>query len=230
MKWGVRRYQNPDGSYKSGAEGRYDQTKSSARSSVREARTAYKNTLKEQKAAVSVARKEYHQTDEYKEKRNKNIKTALKVGAIVAGTALAGYGAYKLSQHIDKRSLEITLSKGREFATNMARSLDSNSAISAFNINTNAVDRSAINFESQRSKIDKVKNIVNNKGDIHSFSGATLSVRQMQEQAQRAFDELTKDKAFMYVKELDNSTVGEARDIIFDSKGNPRLDWMFSYL
>lgn len=24
MKWGVRRYQNPDGSYKSGAEGRYD--------------------------------------------------------------------------------------------------------------------------------------------------------------------------------------------------------------
>ena len=40
------------------------------------------------------AKKEYKQTDEYKAKRAK----AIKVGAAVAGTALAAYGAYKVSK------------------------------------------------------------------------------------------------------------------------------------
>ncbi len=47
------------------------------------------------------AKKEYHQTDEYKAKRAK----AIKVGAAVAGTALAAYGAYKVSKILkDKAS------------------------------------------------------------------------------------------------------------------------------
>lgn len=51
--------------------------------------------------AYKDAKKEYHQTDEYKAKRAK----AIKVGAAVAGTALAAYGAYKVSNILkDKAS------------------------------------------------------------------------------------------------------------------------------
>lgn len=51
--------------------------------------------------AYKKAKKEYHQTDEYKAKRAK----AIKVGAAVAGTALAAYGAYKVSNILkDKAS------------------------------------------------------------------------------------------------------------------------------
>lgn len=51
--------------------------------------------------AYKQAKKEYHQTDEYKAKRAK----AIKVGAAVAGTALAAYGAYKVSNILkDKAS------------------------------------------------------------------------------------------------------------------------------
>lgn len=51
--------------------------------------------------AYKDAKKEYHQTDEYKAKRAK----AIKVGAAVAGTALAAYGAYKVSKVLkDKAS------------------------------------------------------------------------------------------------------------------------------
>lgn len=51
--------------------------------------------------AYKKAKKEYHQTDEYKAKRAK----AIKVGAAVAGTALAAYGAYKVSKILkDKAS------------------------------------------------------------------------------------------------------------------------------
>ena len=53
------------------------------------------------KAEAKAAKKEYHQTDEYKAKRAK----AIKVGAAVAGTALAAYGAYKVSNILkDKAS------------------------------------------------------------------------------------------------------------------------------
>lgn len=53
------------------------------------------------KAEAKAAKKEYHQTDEYKAKRAR----AIKVGAAVAGTALAAYGAYKVSKILkDKAS------------------------------------------------------------------------------------------------------------------------------
>ena len=51
--------------------------------------------------AYKDAKKAYKQTDEYKAKRTK----AIKVGAAVAGTALAAYGAYKVSKVLkDKAS------------------------------------------------------------------------------------------------------------------------------
>lgn len=52
------------------------------------------------------AKKEYKQTDEYKAKRAK----AIKVGAAAAGTALATYGAYKVSK-LPKKSIPFGVEK-----------------------------------------------------------------------------------------------------------------------
>lgn len=176
MKWGVRRYQNYDGSYKNGAEGRYDQEKKTAASNVREATKTYKSTLKEQRSNVKVARKEYHQTDEYKEKRNKTLKTALKVGAIAAGTALAAYGGYKLYQHINGKSLAITMAKGTDAVERVMKDLDrkvSRGAISlsnpmytsvyeGFKVNSDVLKDQVSNYEANRSFGSKVKNVLTN--------------------------------------------------------------------
>lgn len=58
------------------------------------------------------AKKEYHQSDEYKAKRAK----AIKVGAAVAGTALAAYGAYKVSKVLKDKAASKAYKLGEERA------------------------------------------------------------------------------------------------------------------
>ena len=57
------------------------------------------------KTAYKQAKKEYKQTDEYKAKRAK----AVKAGAVVAGTALAAYGAYKVNKVIRDKNAQIRI-------------------------------------------------------------------------------------------------------------------------
>lgn len=170
QKWGVRRYQNTDGSYKSGAKGRYnDGEVKSSRKNVYDVNANYYNkkaykiqkkvdrnrtmaTLNEnaakngkqgilskmnqsnanyynkkadklQKKAdrnktmaalnenASAAKKEYHQSEEYKAKQKK----ALKVGAAVAGTALAAYGTYKLADYMSKKRNSAAAKKAEDY-------------------------------------------------------------------------------------------------------------------
>lgn len=59
--------------------------------------------------AYKDAKKAYKQTDEYKAKRAK----ALKVGAAVAGTALAAYGAYKVSKVLKDKAATKSYETGR---------------------------------------------------------------------------------------------------------------------
>lgn len=59
--------------------------------------------------AYKQAKKEYHQTDEYKAKRAK----AIKVGAAVAGTALAAYGAYKVSKLLKNKASDKSYKAGQ---------------------------------------------------------------------------------------------------------------------
>lgn len=119
QKWGIRRFQNKDGSYKSGAEGRYDgdgiikkvsgsikgglaaRKKSKELSSANKKLSAENKKLsaknqkleaKNQKLADK-SKKEFHLSDRQKK--------ALKIGVAVAGTALAAYGAKKLYDHVD---------------------------------------------------------------------------------------------------------------------------------
>ena len=58
------------------------------------------------------AKKEYHQTNEYKAKRAK----ALKTGAAVAGTVLAAYGAHKVSKYVKDTNASIAGKKAYEQA------------------------------------------------------------------------------------------------------------------
>ena len=60
---------------------------------------------KNDKAAYKQAKKEYKQTDEYRAKRAK----AVKAGAVVAGTALAAYGAYKVNKVIRDKNAQIRI-------------------------------------------------------------------------------------------------------------------------
>lgn len=62
--------------------------------------------------AYKDAKKAYKQTDEYKAKRAK----AIKVGAAVAGTALAAYGAYKVSGILKDKAVAKAYKLGDETA------------------------------------------------------------------------------------------------------------------
>lgn len=53
---------------------------------------------------------------EYKAQRKAKIKKAVKVGAVVAGTALAAYGAYKLSNTIKNKAYQESYNKGKAVA------------------------------------------------------------------------------------------------------------------
>ena len=90
QKWGTRRYQNSDGSLT--AEGR--------------AHYGYGEGRKSSSGSGSSSGKK-------KSGDHKKLKTALKVGAVVAGSALAAYGGYKLSQHIKGKAMDDVLEKGR---------------------------------------------------------------------------------------------------------------------
>ena len=63
------------------------------------------------KSAMKQAKKEYHQTNEYKAKRAKAIKT----GAVVAGAALAAYGTYKVSKYVKSEAGRRSYEDGKYF-------------------------------------------------------------------------------------------------------------------
>ena len=108
MKWGVRRYQNRDGSYKSGAEGRYDPDNGTESSS-----TSGSSSVR----STSSGSKSHRGLSDGQKK-------AIKVGVAVAGTALAAYGGYKLYKSgalnpvLEKAGL-----KGKAFSTEQLKSM-----------------------------------------------------------------------------------------------------------
>lgn len=81
------------------------------------AQAAYKQSKKDYKAekkAYKAEKKAAANTPEAKAARKEKLKKAAKVGAAVAGTALAAYGAYKVSQAIKDKNVQIMEQKGKE--------------------------------------------------------------------------------------------------------------------
>lgn len=106
QKWGVRRYQNADGSLTT--KGRVHWGVGGPRHKVSETRSKTTSAGTEAKN-VSGSSGSKTLSEENKEKRNKAIKTALLIGGGVAVAAVAGYAVYKTSGLDGKRIAESAL-------------------------------------------------------------------------------------------------------------------------
>ena len=108
MKWGIRRYQNEDGSLTPAGKARYDDGVSSGGNT----RTAKSTSTTSSKTTTP----EPNQDD-----TKRKVKTALKVGAAVAGTALVAYGAYKVSSVIKDKAAMKSYEDGKKIANEYSR-------------------------------------------------------------------------------------------------------------
>lgn len=152
QKWGVRRFQNPDGTWTDAGKKRYGASVESE--NYGKAKIAYKNAKKDYnksfnkasalstqknwedvwdkgqvlestKKEYKTAKEAYKNTDDYKELQKQRIKTAAKVGATMAATALAAYGAYKLNDYVKNENVKIARYEARLKANDAIKTLDS---------------------------------------------------------------------------------------------------------
>ena len=141
MKWGKRRFQNNDGSLTPAGRKRYSEgdngdrkyvtirqasknAKEAQRDAVRKLNEsnkkhtahqyskAIKNARKESIAEDKDRNKELRDTPEAKAARKEKAVKAAKVGAAVAGTALAAYGAYKVHEAVKDKNFQIRVEQG----------------------------------------------------------------------------------------------------------------------
>lgn len=94
MKWGERNYQNADGTYTAAGLARYFGRKGGGNSYTSVARkgSSSKGSIKAGKTTKSTS------GDQEKAARNAKIKKGLRTAALVGGTALIGYSAYKMAK------------------------------------------------------------------------------------------------------------------------------------
>lgn len=123
MKWGHRKARP----VATGARATYKSQKAKAKaewkaaakkygiSNTKAANAAYERAADKYNADVKSAKKAYKNSDEYKARVAKR-KKALKVGAAVAGTALAAYGAYKLSKYVKDEAAKKSYELGKKYA------------------------------------------------------------------------------------------------------------------
>lgn len=132
---------------------------------VRESNQAHKTAKKEQRQADKDLKKAARNTPEAKAARKAKMVKAAKVGAVVAGTALAAYGGYKLSQAVKNKAYAETISRGEKIAReNLNKNL--NVGVSTFKDGTFRVTQNG-----QTVSSGKVKGVLNNKtaNEIHNF-------------------------------------------------------------
>jgi len=136
QRWGIRRFQNEDGSVTAAGALRYYDDPHNARQnfnfhqkaviasvkaarSIEAAKQIKKNLsgLGELKNGNSRLRKDTDTKMKYREvnkhSNNQNVKKAIKVGAAVTATALSAYGAYKLADYMGDKSYRSFLQSGR---------------------------------------------------------------------------------------------------------------------
>ena len=119
MKWGIRRYQNKQGGYLPGAEGRY-YTPVGRKASLKSTRS---NEPASTGRAASSKTSPKHYDDHAAAERCEKLKKYAKIGAAAVGVGLVAYGAYKLrSAKIAKtmaykRDVDTILKKGTVLST-----------------------------------------------------------------------------------------------------------------
>lgn len=93
MKWGIRRYQNKDGTLTAAGKKRYDEDPSNDTNRSTKSNTSKKSTTS----------------------KKMNYKKAVKVGAAVVGTALAAYGTYKIAKFVQGKRSEEAMKKASKY-------------------------------------------------------------------------------------------------------------------
>lgn len=101
MKWGKRKARS--------------QVYTDAANRTATAKQQYKQAKQAQKEVAKAERN----TPEAKAARKAKLKTAAKVGAAAAGTALAVYGGYKLNKYVKTKNCEIAAQRGYDYAEKM---------------------------------------------------------------------------------------------------------------
>ena len=119
MKWGVRRYQNKQGGYLPGAEGRY--YTQVGRKRLANTVEGSGNSSRPNKVNRSV--KKFNYDERLKAERREKLKKYAKIGAAAVDVDLVAYGAYKLrSAKVQnsikyKRNVDTVLKKGTMLST-----------------------------------------------------------------------------------------------------------------
>lgn len=124
QKWGVRRYQNTDGSYKSGAQGRYTDDGSPGVNKSRSASSGKSSGVGKSSKVKTGSTKEAKASKSKGPKKKMSTKKKVAIGLGVAGTALAAYGAYKYSKHIKNTASAHILENGKKYANMERREAD----------------------------------------------------------------------------------------------------------
>lgn len=106
MKWGVRRYQNKNGTLTPAGRKRYDTDENSDYKKVSKSSTPKSSSSED-------GQKKKGLTDKQKK--------LIIAGAAIAGTALAAYGGYKLSQSVKTKAAESIVNKGNSQAADLMK-------------------------------------------------------------------------------------------------------------
>lgn len=132
QKWGVRHYQNEDGSYKPGAEGRYDPEPQGGN------RGGYSNSNSRGGYYDRPHDDAYY--DDYRPQRS-GMSKAAKIGVGVVGAALLAYGVYKLGAR--NSAVDEAVSKGTEAVKEAVKSKVEDAAKKAATDATKEVTKTA---------------------------------------------------------------------------------------
>ena len=106
QKWGVRRYQNKNGTLTPAGRKRYDTDENSDYKKVSKSSTPKSSSSED-------GQKKKDLTDKQKK--------LIIAGAAIAGTALAAYGGYKLSQSVKTKAAESIVNKGNSQAADLMK-------------------------------------------------------------------------------------------------------------
>ena len=170
MKWGKRKQYQPVGGVR--------QRMSNAYQNMNNARVARQQTRQQNRQA----RQEARNTPEAQAKRAETVakaKKAAKIGAAVAGTALAAYGTYKLAKFVQQKRSAAAMSKAQDFIDqNILRKVGE----TTFTDGTRSMDFSTLSGNHKMTTIAGARNVIGKDAGRYN-AGVVAKGRQMYKDA-----------------------------------------------
>ena len=192
MKWGHRKRQDSVGTARAARRSTSAYANvASSRSAYKQAQKAYRagtltrNAKNQAASAYKQAKKTERNTAEAKAERVAKAKRAAKIGAAVAVTALATYGAYKLNKYVKTKNGEIAAKRGFDEADRMFREMSKSRSndfmsgkLKAYDVSVNAGamargrarDASNDNFRTAARNVINYKRSGNSLKNLNSVS------------------------------------------------------------